>query len=394
MDLVIDGKAVRQFDIELADKARPSFWSFLDLTAFQGKKATFRISGASKAVADNIVQSDTIRMPKDLYAEPLRPQFHFSQKVGWNQDPNGLVYYDGEWHLYFQHNPYGWNNANSQWGHAVSKDLIHWEQLPIAIYNKKRGDLAFSGHAIVDENNDGGWQTGKEKVIVASWTSNGRGQCTSYSNDRGRTFTEYEGNPVIPDPSARDPKILWYEPGKHWVHYGMQKEKPVCCYRASQVFNNAPGGRKIQVGWAKIWMPGMPFNQAFSFPHELTLRTTKDGVRMFAEPVRKIETLYKNKRSAKNRTIAEGRPVRLNVSGDIVDVTATFEPGDAKVLGLDIGGNRIEYRVKTGRLQDAPLKPVGGKVTIRSLRPNASSRKVRAITAGWPRVVRARPARV
>ena len=448
VDLVIDGKAVRQFDIELAAKAKPSFWSFLDLTAFKGKKATLQVSGASKAAVDNIVQSDTIRMPKNLYDEPLRPQFHFSQKVGWNQDPNGLVYYDGEWHLYFQHNPYGWNNANAHWGHAVSKDLIHWEQLPIAMYNKNRGDRPFSGHAIIDKNNVGGWQRGKEKVIVASWTSNGRGQCISYSNDRGRTFTEYKGNPVIKDPSARDPKILWYKPGKHWVmvvfeklggpnmafytsanlkdwklqsrlmdwfvcpelielpvdgdpdntrwvvfafdasyaigkfdgktftpghkgkhkvHYGMQKEKPVFCYRASQVFNNAPDGRTIQLGWAKIWMPGMPFNQAFSFPHELTLRTTKDGVRMFAEPVKEIEKLYKNKHSAKNKMIAEGRPVRLNVSGDIFDVTATFEPGDAKVLGLDIGGNRIKYSVKTGRLQDAPLKPVDGKVTIRAL---------------------------
>jgi len=155
--------------------------------------------------------------------------------------------------------------------------------------------------------------------------------------------------------------------GKHRVHYGTQKGNGRCCYRASQVFNNAPCGRTIQLGWAKISMPGMPFDQAFSLPHELTLRTTEDGIRMFAEPIKEIEMLYKNTRTAKGETLAPENPVRLDVSGDVFDLTATFEVGDAKVLGLDIGGNRVVYDATAGKLQDAPLKPVDGKVTIRVL---------------------------
>jgi fructan beta-fructosidase len=388
-----------------------------------------------------IVQSDEIPGAADFYSEALRPQFHFSQMIGWNNDPNGMVYYDGEWHLYLQHNPYGWKWGNMHWGHAVSKDLVHWEQLPIAIYNKKRGDWAFSGGACVDEHNTAGWQTGTEKVIVASWTSTGRGECLAYSNDRGRTFTEYEGNPVIKH-GGRDPKIIWYEPGKHWVlavfdvseedgraiafysskdlkkwklesklkgyfecaelfelpvdgdkentrwvvfaadaryaigdfdgktftpqhedkhrvHYGN--------YYASQLFSNSPDGRRIQIGWARIAMPGMPFNQTFSFPHRLTLRTTADGIRMFAEPVKEIETLHKKKHTVGKTTLAPDRPANLEVSGQIFDIRASFDIGTATAIGLDIGGNRINYDVKAGKLNGADLDPVDGKVTIQVL---------------------------
>ena len=133
------------------------------------------------------------------------------------------------------------------------------------------------------------------------------------------------------------------------------------------MFSNTPDGRKIQVGWAQIGMPGMPFNQTFSFPHRLTLRTTDKGIRMFAEPVKEIEEIYKKKHATKRMELAEGKPVRFDVSGDIFDITATFELGDAKILGLDIGGNRIEYNVEGNRLQDTPLKPVDDKVTIRVL---------------------------
>ena len=217
IDVSIEDKNVREFDIELAtDISKVSFWSFLDITDFHGQSATIQLRGATKTGVNLIRQSEEIPEVDVPYRESLRPQFHFSQLVGWNNDPNGLVYYDGEWHLYFQHNPYGWKWGNMHWGHAVSNDLVHWNQKPIAIYNKRRGDWAFSGGAVVDENNTGGWQTGQEKVIVASWTSTGRGECISYSNDRGQTFTEYEENPVIKH-QGRDPKIIWYAKKKQWV---------------------------------------------------------------------------------------------------------------------------------------------------------------------------------
>jgi fructan beta-fructosidase len=147
---------------------------------------------------------------------------------------------------------------------------------------------------------------------------------------------------------------------KHKVHYGN--------YYASQLFSNAPDDRKIQIGWTRgIAMPGMPFNQTFSFPHELSLRTTEDGIRMFAEPVKEIAKIHGKKRNKKNKTITEAKPITVKVSGDLLDVTATFKLAGAKTIGLDIGGNLIEYNVTTGKLMNAPLKPIDGKITIRVL---------------------------
>lgn len=215
---VLEGENIlREFDIELSGDA-PDFYAFLDLAPFQGKSLTLWTDAppTDGDVLKRITQSDEILGMENLYQERYRPQFHFSPRRGWNNDPNGLVYYDGEYHLYFQHNPYGWNWGNMHWGHAVSKDLLHWTELPIAIYPKAHGDWAFSGSAIVDHDNTAGFQRDGEKVIVAAYTSTGRGEVIAYSLDRGRTFTEYEGNPVVKH-QGRDPKIIWYAPGKHWV---------------------------------------------------------------------------------------------------------------------------------------------------------------------------------
>ena len=196
VDFEIDGMPVRQFDCELALRAEEAdFWAFLDLTPFGDKTATLRAKGATGPQLAAIRQADSVPGSDAFYREPLRPQFHFSQKLGWNNDPNGMVYHDGKWHLYFQHNPYGWKWGNMHWGHAVSDDLVHWQQLPIAIYNKARGDYAFSGGAVVDENNTAGWQQGERPPIVASWTSTGRGECLAYSNDGGRTVHRIRGKP-------------------------------------------------------------------------------------------------------------------------------------------------------------------------------------------------------
>jgi len=102
------------------------------------------------------------------------------------------------------------------WGHAVSRDLVHWQELPIALYPQRFGDWCYSGSAVVDVNNTGGFQTGLDDVVVVAYTSTGRGECIAYSNDHGRTFTEYAGNPVIRH-KGHDPRLLWYGPGRHWV---------------------------------------------------------------------------------------------------------------------------------------------------------------------------------
>lgn len=229
VSLIVGGEVVREFDIELADKD-PDFWVFLDLTPFKGKTATIKLGAMrrdSKAL-ELIHQADSVKGGEDMYREKYRPQFHFTSKRGWNNDSNGLVYYKGEYHLFYQHNPYGWKWGNMTWGHAVSKDLVHWTELGDAIHPDELGTI-FSGSAVVDEHNTTGFQTGDEKPIVCVYTSAGgrnrlsKGrpftQSLAYSNDRGRTWTVYEGNPVQCHIAGnnRDPKAIWYEPLKQWV---------------------------------------------------------------------------------------------------------------------------------------------------------------------------------
>jgi fructan beta-fructosidase len=217
VSLMIGGKAVREFEIELADE-KPDFWVFLDLAPFKGQQATLKVDHllSSSSALDLVEQDNRIRDAEDLYREGRRPQFHFSSRRGWNNDPNGLVFYKGEYHLYYQHNPYGWDWGNMHWGHAISRDLVHWEELPIAVYPQTFGDWAFSGSALVDAKNSGGFKSGSEDALVAAYTSTGRGECILYSNDRGRTWNEYSGNPVVKH-EGRDPRLLWYAPGSHWV---------------------------------------------------------------------------------------------------------------------------------------------------------------------------------
>jgi len=228
--LIIDGKIVREFEIELAPD-EPDFWVFLDISDLSGKKAVLWIDTYEPAQSkgfDAVYQADTFIGEENIYREKLRPQFHFTSRRGWNNDSNGLVYYDGEYHLFYQHNPYGWNWGNMTWGHAVSTDMIHWTELGDAIHPDRLGTI-FSGSAVVDVNNTAGFQTGDEKVIVCIYTSAGgtnpmsKGQpftqSIAYSNDRGRTWTVYEGNPVLGHINGgnRDPKVFWYEPTNKWV---------------------------------------------------------------------------------------------------------------------------------------------------------------------------------
>lgn len=221
MSVLVDGKAEREFDIELADAA-PDWWAFLDLTPFKGKQVTFKVAklpDTSKGLS-SIEQSDKIKGDERPYSEALRPQFHFSSKRGWLNDPNGLVFYKGEYHLFYQHNPYGWGWGNMTWGHAVSPDLVHWKELPNALYPDEHGTM-FSGSAVVDWKNTAGFQTGDEPALVAFFTAAGRPftQGIAFSNDKGRTWTKYDKNPVLPHQFGenRDPKVIWHAPENKWV---------------------------------------------------------------------------------------------------------------------------------------------------------------------------------
>ncbi|NOY95358.1 MAG: glycoside hydrolase family 32 protein [Chlorobi bacterium] len=162
---------------------------------------------------------------KGYYNELYRPQFHFTPEKNWLSDPKGLVFYGGEYQLFYQYNPKGKERGAMHWGHAVSKNLVQWKTLPVAISpdegtEDKIDSTAFSGSAIVDKNNVLGLQEGSDKTLVAFYTGFRCGQCIAYSTDKGRTWEKYQGNPVVPyNPSdnARDPKVFWYGPAKKWV---------------------------------------------------------------------------------------------------------------------------------------------------------------------------------
>jgi alpha-L-fucosidase 2 len=456
----VAGHLVHDLVLHLAQtKEDVEWWAALDMSNYVGKKAVLAMSDLTDSPGLALIESsDRERYLMPLYDEPLRPQFHFSQGLGWNNDVNGLVYDNGEWHLFFQYCPVTLYHADKHWGHAVSKDLIHWEELPIALYpvTQAKGQC-FSGSAVVDHYNTAGFQTGDKPPIVAVFSDFGAGvgEALAYSNDRGRTFTYYEGNPILKHP-GNDPRVIWYQCGKndkslnaeaqrlggHWVLVAYDKtrefdmnmafytsinlkkwteqshltgygecpeiiELPVDgdkqntrwvvfdanaqyavgrfdgrtftpehegkhrvhygAYFASQTFNNAPDGRCIQIGWAKIDMLGMPFNQTFSFPHQLTLRKTPDGLRMFAQPVEGIAKLRTKTHTAAAGELVPGAPRKVAVSGELFEVRAEFVLGQAKVVGLDIGGNRVTYDVAVGKLNGAAMTPVAGKVSMQVL---------------------------
>jgi fructan beta-fructosidase len=177
------------------------------------------------------ISTQLIAQKVGYYQEPHRPQFHFSPEAHWMNDPNGMVYYKGEYHLFYQYYPDGIVWGPMHWGHAVSKDLVHWEHLPIALAPDSLGYI-FSGSAVVDWRNTSGFQNGFHAPLVSVFTyhdmagekakrTNFQYQGIAYSTDKGRTWTKYSKNPVIPNTEGlkdfRDPKVFWHVESKQWV---------------------------------------------------------------------------------------------------------------------------------------------------------------------------------
>ena len=434
------------------DKDSIDWWGWLDMSEYTGKTAMISAK-ANPEVAAMIESSDRLRHLQPLYDEALRPQFHMSQMRGWNNDPNGMFYHDGQYHFFWQSNPAGAPWANMYWGHATSPDMVHWTEQTHALrpfgdkvanrHPSMADGSCFSGSGNVDTYNTAGWQKGNEKTLVLVFTDTGCGESLAYSNDRGKSWTYYEGNPVIKH-SGRDPKLIWYAPGKHWVIALFDERAPYgqnisiytskdlkqweyassitgffeCAeifelpvdnnpsnkkwvifaadaqyaignfdgrkftpehqgkyqvhwgpYYASQCFSNPPDGRVVQIGWARIDMPGMPFNQTFSGPTNLTLRTTDDGIRMFATPVKELEQLRKpNPKAVSNKELEPATPaVEFEVADQLYDIVATVRKGTASQAVLRFGENTVTYDFGSQKLDKMPLKMKDGKVTFRVL---------------------------
>lgn len=216
-EIWVDGVKTRFFDFELAEDT-PDWYAYLQIDEWKGKEIEFRVDKIAKSskVFQPVQQSD-LDTNSNTYGESIRGQIHFSPKRGWTNDPNGMVFYNGEYHLFYQHNPYGRAWGNMTWGHAVTKDLIHWTHLDDAIHPDQGGPV-FSGGAVVDSANTSGYgKDGKLPLVAFHTGATGWGQYMSWSTD-GRTFENYD-KAVVPriHKDNRDPKVIWHEPSKKWV---------------------------------------------------------------------------------------------------------------------------------------------------------------------------------
>ena len=436
MTLSAPGHEDYSFDIRIASD-EPDYWVFLDMSGYKGKTVTVSYPEDRAGLA-SIYQDDEIAGTDSLYREYNRPQIHYTQKRGWNNDPNGLVFYEGEYHLFYQHNPFEREWGNMHWGHAVSRDLVHWEELPLAMFPDEDG-TAFSGSAVIDYGNTSGFGKDGTPPMVAIYTADSpdrQVQCLAYSLDKGRTWTKYDGNPVIDSKEkwnshdTRDPKVFRYAPtGKwimvlnerdghsiyssgnlkdwtfeshvtgfwecpeliplpvdgnpdnvKWVMYGASGTYMIGDFDgkaftpehgkyyytsgtlyAAQTIGNIPesDGRRIQIAWGRVSHPGMPFNGTFLIPTELSLRTGKDGIRLYSKPVKEFESIQAKVYEGKDLTQRQADEAMKPYAGaDVLRVKATISLSHATSAGLSFRGqNLLDYDMNGTRINGMFYSP-------------------------------------
>ena len=448
LKLEVDGELLLEFQMQLALSRIDGYVPIYDLLDFMALEVSidYHAYDPGSPIPEFRLVDSVDSMKEN--SGSIQTGFHImpSPSVGFLNDPNGLIYYEGDYHLFHQFAIL--NMRSSHWAHWVSQDLVHWEERPIALFPDRLGSM-HSGSAVIDRANTGGFRTGKNIPIVCFFTgSHGMGgrrkvqvQGLAYSNNRGRSFSKYDGNPIIgtergaemATDNNRDPKVFWFEPASHWVMvlyernglsiftsddlrswayqshregfnecpelfelpldgdtsqsywilYGGRGEyligqfdgktfqelfpdkTPLTSgnsFYASQTFNNMPDedGRRILVAW---------MSEQLSFPVELTLRSTKSGPRIFANPVREIQLLYGESTRIDGLDVDPGRPIEVPSTGGMYDINSIISVGSADAVELAIHGVIIRYDVRRRALScrecETPLTAEDGSLELR-----------------------------
>ncbi|MGO4372894.1 glycoside hydrolase family 32 protein [Paenibacillus sp. MCAF20] len=313
---------------------------------------------------------------KHTYNHPLRPQFHFTPEAHWLNDPNGMVYFDGEYHLFYQHHPESTVWGPMHWGHAISRDLVRWEHQPIALYPDRNGTI-FSGSAVVDWHDTSGFFDGgaglvaiytQTEMIEGSDQSKQR-QSIAYSRDNGRTWIAFAGNPVLADercPDFRDPKVFWHEASKHWVMVLAAGDR-LFLYTwmdhgrdnyAGVTWSDAPGNGedRLLIGWMNNWkyanlIPTGEWRGAMTLPRKLSLEQRAGGIRLIQHTLDALDGLRLGGTEWSDLTIESGHNQLLAEQGELLEMAVEFELGTAAEFGIKLkSGTRddVEYETIVG----------------------------------------------
>ena len=211
------------FDCKM-DLLNPTYTAYVDVSQYQGMELEYC---SIPDMEFTLEQCDEKKI-EDVFQEEFRPMVHYTPQIGWINDPNGLIKYHGVYHMFYQYNPFGPVWGNMHWGHAISRDLIHWEEQEITLYPDKMGTM-YSGSAIEDVNNVTGLKNGEHSPLLLFYTAAGdksllskdklRTQCLAYSVDQGKTFQKYSSNPIVEwiESYNRDPKVVWVEEISRYV---------------------------------------------------------------------------------------------------------------------------------------------------------------------------------
>lgn len=439
-EFYVNGQAVQQQPIDLplenVVQDGKTYISFLT-----SGNVTLTVEEVSNFSDQEWYAEDTIVYPVQPYPdtdykEAYRNQFHFSTQGGWMYDINGLLYLDGEYHMFYQHHmDYPELAGRSHIGHAVSRDLVHWTQLPVATQPGVFPGLNnWSGTAVVDYDNDSGFQTGDTPPIVMFYSGTDYGICIAYSNDRGRTFESYAGNPVVPcwtsdNLRPRDPKVFYHEQSGKWVmilfengstfyvsenlrdwrqvysnDFGFECPDLYCLpldgdegnkkwvladasgaylvgdfdgtafypeerpehkldygtdYYAGQTFtvSGFPDDRIVQIAWMHNWnqpeLPTVGWTNGATFPTELKLISTEDGMRLIRNPIDEIQLLYESTQELSGGLLSESEDPLEGIEGDAFDITLTVDlsKSEATSFGFAFSSNfEVRYDALTGKV--------------------------------------------